>query len=420
MNKKNIISTLAISMVFGGELFYILGKHFECCFFYGAAIAFLIIVIGLAIYGNFELGIKTMVLKKLLANAIAPKRISAIFLLFFVIHLTWISDAMLNLFLPHAYPCWSEVLASIGVSVVGFYAIIVFFPTEQLNEDGNKEIVFVSGISSPALPKDNEYEYLNILPLIRVLKYKGDTPKGDGNVTFLILRTSQLVVENDLCVDLDKKDQLCWERLASLWRFLDKNNILIKGGVEANDKKRIDDILHTVQIITDQRKNLINADNKDTTKEEIKSVINDFILKDGRQENLDMILKFIIRMLVKKEFGKEGYVTNLALETNEHEEKLKIVLTEGCDYNNFDSCQEVLQRSLRPFKDKDYNVIFNITPGTSIVGALMMLYSVDPSKKACFYAQDGSKEFININKDYSVLNKIFKEVLAKTEEDNRS
>ena len=153
MNKKNIISTLAISMVFGGELFYILGKHFECCFFYGAAIAFLIIVIGLAIYGNFELGIKTMVLKKLLANAIAPKRISAIFLLFFVIHLTWISDAMLNLFLPHAYPCWSEVLASIGVSVVGFYAIIVFFPTEQLNEDGNKEIVFVSGISSPAYSK---------------------------------------------------------------------------------------------------------------------------------------------------------------------------------------------------------------------------------------------------------------------------
>jgi hypothetical protein len=129
---------------------------------------------------------------------------------------------------------------------------------------------------------------------------------------------------------------------------------------------------------------------------------------------LDKILTLIIRNLIGKELAKTTG------EDVKDSSNLEIVFTNGCDYNNFNSCQVELKNSLKKYDDNNYTMIFYVTPGTSIVGALMMLFSVDPAYKACFYAQDGTKEIRKIDKDYAVLNKIFKDVLAKTEENENS
>lgn len=392
---------------------------------YGLSIVSFIALIVLGIHGvkyeKFGLSIKTMVLKKLLANAIAPKRISAFYLLFFIIHLTWISDATLNLFLSHAYPCWPEILVSFGISVFGLCALIFFFPTENLKEDKNNPRVFVSGISMLLAP--SEYESLNLLPLVRALKFKDPNNSAENqnlkNI-FLILRTDMLLVEKDVNIKLtNPRELLSWERLYKVWVFLKNCNIISNVNAKQEDVDSIDNTFKKVIEISEKRKGL-SGDDIEAKVTEIKHDIIDFINNDGNQVNLDRILKYIIRILVKTEFRKEGYVSEPTLNVDEENENLKIVLTDGCDYNIFESCQKVLQESLRSYNDDEYNIIFNITPGTSIVGALMMLFGVDPMKKACFYAQDGSKRIIKIDKDYSVFNKIFKEVLAKTEEDNKS
>lgn len=435
--RKNLYSAIAIVLILLGEVFYVIGNKLNCCFtlygwkwdwgwiMYGLSFVsfFALIVLGIhgVKYEKFGLSIKTMVLKKLLANAIAPKRISAFYLLFFIIHLTWISDATLNLFLPHAYPCWPEILVSFGISIFGLCALIFFFPTENLKEDKNNPRVFVSGISIPSAPP--EYESLNLLPLVRVLKFKDQNNSADNqnmkNI-FLILRTDKLLVEKDVNIDLTNlRELLSWERLYNVWTFLKKCDIISNANAKQEDVDSIDKTFKIVKEINDSRKGL-SGDDKEAKETEIKHHIIDFINNDGNQVNLDKILKYIIRILVKTEFSEDGYVSEPTLNVDEEIENLKIVLTDGCDYNNFKSCQKVLQESLRSYKDDEYNIIFNITPGTSIVGALMMLFGVDPMKKACFYAQDGSKKIIKIDKDYSVFNKIFKEVLAKTEEDNKS
>lgn len=420
MHNKNLLSYMAIITILLGEFCFVIGQHTHCYIYYEMALLFAFIIIFMGIYGKYDFSVKTMVLKKLLANAIAPKRISALYLIFFIVHLTWISDSLLNLSFPSAYPCWQEIVMSVFVSILGFYSLIVFFPTEILNNDSGKPRLFVSGISTLALPRDNDYNLLNLLPLVRALKFKDTVDNESGHNddnTFLLLRTNQLLVENDININIyDKRESLSWEKLQAVWSFLEKKAILNKVEAKQEDIDWINKIFEKVQTLTNKRNHLRGEEIIEENKEEYKQDIKGFIYKDGSQNNFDKILKYIIRILVKNEFQNE-YFNNLVLNYDEENNNLKIVLTEGCDYNNFESCQHVLQESLQSFKDDKYNIIFNITPGTSIIGALMMLFGVDPTKKVCFYAQDGSNEIININKDYSVLNNIFKEVLAKTEDD---
>ena len=67
-----------------------------------AAIAILIIA-AIGNKNNLEFKPKSGVASNLLANAITPRAISAFYLLFFVVHIGWISDSTLNLFLPKEY-----------------------------------------------------------------------------------------------------------------------------------------------------------------------------------------------------------------------------------------------------------------------------------------------------------------------------
>lgn len=414
MSKKNLYSTIAISLVLCGDVFYLLGQHQNCWTLYILSVAAFVVVFLLAICKKFDLSVKTMVLKKLLANAIAPKRISAFYLLFFIIHLTWISDAMLNLFFAKAYPNWIEVVITLVISIIGLYLLIVFFPTETI-EKSKDNIVYVSGISTPVKPRDGEYESLNLLPLIRVLcSTDPELSCPQNGCTLLILRTNQLDI---------KTNPLCWSNIKQLWEFLNTTNSLCN--ISSEEKNKIEVIFNTInpdiEKISLNEKELLqlkkddNVEQLNTKKEELNNNIYSLIKHGGSQDNLDNLLKLIICTLIRKELSKEVNEP-MGVHDNYINEKLDIVFTNGCDYNNFNSCQTELKKFLKEYENNNYTMIFYVTPGTSIVGALMMLFSVDPAYKACFYAQDGSKEIRKINKDYAVLNKIFKDVLAKTEE----
>ena len=118
MHNKNLLSYMAIITILLGEFCFVIGQHTHCYIYYEMALLFAFIIIFMGIYGKYDFSVKTMVLKKLLANAIAPKRISALYLIFFIVHLTWISDSLLNLSFPSAYPCWQEIVMSVFVSIL--------------------------------------------------------------------------------------------------------------------------------------------------------------------------------------------------------------------------------------------------------------------------------------------------------------
>lgn len=412
MSKKNLSSTIAIILILGGEFFFLLGQHLSCWPLYLLSIAACVSVILLAIYKKLDPSVKTMVLKKLLANAIAPKRINAFYLLFFIIHLTWISDAMLNLFLAKSYPEWPEIAYTLGVSILGLYLLILFFPTETIEKSKDK-VVYVSGISTPAKPKDGKFESLNLLPLVRFLCSKDpELSRPQNGCTLLLLRTNQLDI---------KITPSCWSNIMDLWVFLNTTGSICIDQENENKIKDLFNAINTdiqqINVIEKEIKNLEKGNDEglvNVKKEDLKNKIQLLIAHGGSQDKLDKILTLIIRNLIGKELAKTTG------EDVKDSSNLEIVFTNGCDYNNFNSCQVELKNSLKKYDDNNYTMIFYVTPGTSIVGALMMLFSVDPAYKACFYAQDGTKEIRKIDKDYAVLNKIFKDVLAKTEENENS
>lgn len=140
------------------------------------------------LYENHHFWPRSAIFTKLMANAIAPSWIGAIYLLVFIVHLGWLTDGSLNLF--YSSNNTKEVAISLITGIFGTTAIISFFPDGRPSKKAVTRFAVISGISAPVKSRDGKYENLNLIPLVRILQLFKD--KTDSICEMLILKTNSL------------------------------------------------------------------------------------------------------------------------------------------------------------------------------------------------------------------------------------
>ena len=265
-------------------------------------------LVGWCLHVRF--GFRSIIVTKLLANAISPQWLGVIYLLFFVIHIGWLTNAAMSLFMPNDPFC--RVATNILVCVVGLVLLIWFFPNGRKKIIGNPTKVFVSGISEIKIPWNKNPSELNLKPLARELQNTNDD----------------------------------FEDCELLILLSDFNNA-----------------------------------NKETISESVRSVL-DFIGKETVSLyglSTDQQIKLLIKEVIKQEFPKKKWIDQLTIE-----------FSIPCNYDKFPDCFKALSPLVESKDDDNHRLIFNLTPGTGIVGSLMTLLAIDGDRELYYYRQEKS------------------------------
>ena len=187
--------------------------------------------------------IRSTIVSKLLANAITPTFIGTTYLLAFVLHIGWLSNAIHGLYSTNGAE-FLLVLASVCVSAIGLLALIVFFPDGRQTKDADCEQVFITGISS--FPQKVEawppkYDGLNLIPLVRILQLLNDDGRASRMVilltdkfkndkeSFAVLKHVMTLV-NPAATDEIEKHHSVQDKLALLIREVAKREFPNKAG----------------------------------------------------------------------------------------------------------------------------------------------------------------------------------------------
>lgn len=313
MTDRDRFSKAALALVITGEIFAIFGIHSHRSVWWLLALLVGVLLIVIWIAGrmhNHQFSVRSVILTKLLANAIIPRRLGTIYLLFFVIHIGWLTNAAMSLFMPTDN--LPDVLIAIAVCVIGMLTLIAFFPNASQKKDKNPIKVFVSGISSITVPRSGDVKDLNLRPLTRILQ---ETKDETDSCELLILRS-----------DFNK---------------MNKDEI-------HNDIKNVLELLGSPM------------------SQEI-----------DKKMPIDQQLGILIKEAAKKEFPQKKWLDSLSIE-----------FTNECNYNAFDECYKAIEDKLKSKDNPAYQLIFNLTPGTGIVGSLMTLLAIDSDRSLYYYSQD--------------------------------
>ncbi|MBO5580039.1 MAG: hypothetical protein J5952_06425 [Prevotella sp.] len=321
---RNTISWIALGVVFVGEFFAFMGIHDNWCVWGPWTLISVGLVIALWCFGRLlkhKFSIRSVILTKLLANAIAPQRLGTLYLLYFVVHIGWLTNAAMSLFMPNDL---KHVLVSCFVCLVGMLVLIIFFPNGNREKVKNATKVFVSGISFISVPYTKQYQDLNLRPLVRILKETNDD----------IMNCEMLVLKSDF-----------------------------DGASDETISNKIKEVLEFMylQTLDDKENNYLDC----------------ILKKIDQGMTINQQLALLIREVAKKEFPQKKWIDSLRIE-----------FTDACNYNEFDQCFSALDCKLQDKDNTLYQLVFNITPGTGIVGSLMTLMAIDGDRSLFYYNQD--------------------------------
>lgn len=177
---------------------------------------------------NLEFKTKSVVISNLLANVISPRLITVFYLLIFVVHIGWLTDGSLNLFFPDEHHSWVKIIISIACGFIGILVLVIFFPRSTEKKDNQTTMVFISGMSIPAIPyirpdelQTDEYKYrkLNLRPLVRILQTTSDEESEKCQMLILLsngikqddkekIRTVLLFVNESYKEEFDNKTDI--------------------------------------------------------------------------------------------------------------------------------------------------------------------------------------------------------------------
>ena len=312
---RNNYSVLALIFIFIGELIAFLGiqcyiDNWQSWLY--VILALLIILWGIGFLSGKNFGIKSIIMTKLLANAIAPKRLGVLYLFFFVVHIGWLTNAAMSLFMP-SYDL-PDLTTNVLICMSAMFFLVCFFPNGGKQKVDNPRKVFVSGISNITVPYTKDYTDLNIRPIVRMLQ---NTEDDDGNCEILILKSDFN----------NSSDDMVKENIMKVLNFIDSPKAKdVNTGMPVND-----------------------------------------------------LIALLIREVARKEFPNKEWLNNISIE-----------FTDACNYNMFDQCFNAIEQKVKDKDDKNCQLIFNLTPGTGIVGSLMTLLAIDGDRMLFYYSQDKS------------------------------
>lgn len=176
-SKKDIFSICVLVLLIIGEFFALWGGAHDhyCDWMYVTFIsAVLIILLLIWGYGSKVLEFEAFTFTNLLASAIAPRPLGVIYLLGFVMHLSWLTDGVLN------YIVGDPWMMPFSVGTLGILSLWLAFPDTKIVKNENKDVVLISGISKIKTEKAtiqyqggektvNMIDLRNMVPLVRFL-----------------------------------------------------------------------------------------------------------------------------------------------------------------------------------------------------------------------------------------------------------
>lgn len=336
---RNKFSSIAWVLLLLGEIsafFWIRGDLFIWGGWSFGTIAFgllILILWGIGQLCHHKFKVRSVILTRLLANAIAPQKIGTIYLVLFVIHIGWLTNAVMCLFTDDCFP---KVFATIGVCIVGTIILIAFFPNRKGKNRNALTNIVISGIS-PVF-QENDFEMFNLIPFVRVFqKIKADR---------IIVVLSDIFVKNGyqspvvyVTEEQKKKEPAKYASFTEI------------GTTEKTKGKYIIQ-LGSIKGITRN--------------------VND-IKKDLEQ---------VIKQTAHMEFYNDKDISNVI-------DTCKIEFTDFlADYNNFQSSFNDLNELSQSLDTSENKLYFNLTPGTVTMSSVMTLIAVDGDRSLYYYSQD--------------------------------
>ena len=383
LDNRNAYSWIALLFLVLGEYFALRGIRGNWCIWspwilYTFLLAVVLILIGHCFKHEFTL--RSVILTKLLANAIAPQRLGTIYLLLFVIHIGWLTNGVVSLFMP--YPELYDVLRSVSVCLGGMGLLIIFFPNGNIDMIDSPLKVFVSGISpfpekksnpiTGEINKPDNYSKFNLIPLIKILEVIAPEISGiseedwkDPQKSALIQQCKLLIIKTNYYEDKEPSTP-----------YLDDTK-----GIELNDSTLADEL----------KEYCINPEN----------------LTDDK-----------IRLLIKKTASREfESYKNM----NEWiKQKLVIEFTKPVDYNDYEECFRAASQAIKQLDSKKHLFYFNLTPGTATIKLILTLLSINAKHRLFFYSQGNTPKLIEVDKSLLPLQNLLSQALETFETGSQS
>lgn len=385
LKNRNAYSWIALLFLVLGEYFALRGIR-EDWFIWGPwtqciiVLAVVLIYIGHCFKHKFSL--RSVILTKLLANAIAPQRLGTIYLLFFVIHIGWLTNGAMSLFMPdqNLY----DVLTSVSVCVMGMVLLIIFFPNGSIDMIDSPQKVFLSGISpfpeKKINPKTGEtekpviYSKFNLIPLIKILEVVAPEISRIS-ISKEDWADPQKVAKIQQCKLLIIKTNYYDSKLPST-PYLDDTE-----GIELNDKTLVDEL-------------------------------GEFCLNP--EDTTDNRIRLLIKKTALREF--KSY-------TNMEEwikKKLVIEFTDPVDYDDYEKCFLAASNAMKKLDLKGHLFYFNLTPGTATIKLILTLLSINAKHRLFYYSQGKTPKLVEVDKSLLPLQNLLSQALETFETGTQS
>ncbi len=340
LSNRNSFSSVAWILLIIGELFALLCIRGNA-YLWGEWTVYGILTVGVLIFAlwvigqkfNHEFKIRSIILTRLLANAIAPQRIGTIYLLLFVIHIGWLTNATMSLFMESDI---GKVIATIIVCIIGTIVLIAFFPNGKGKNTGPLNRIVISGISK--LFPFNEYKKFNLLPFVRIFQ------KVKANKIVVVL-SDILIKEGYLSPIIYVTEEQKKDDPIKFATFSEDPSIEKMRGMHINQLGSIKGITRDMEII---------------------------------KKDLKQVLKNAARV--------EFYNDKDILETID---ACEIVFTDFiADYNNYQTSFVNINELVQTLDTPNNKLFFNLTPGTVTMSSVMTLIAVDGDRSLYYYSQD--------------------------------
>jgi len=383
LNNRNAYSWIALLFLVLGEYFSLRGIR-EDWYIWGPwtqgviVLATVLLFVGRCFQHKFSP--RSVILTKLLANAIAPQRLGTVYLFLFVIHIGWLTNGAMSLFMPdqNLY----DVLASISVCVMGIGILVIFFPNGSVDVIDSPKKVFVSGISpfpeKKSNPKTGEdektvaYSKFNLIPLIKILEVvEPEIP----NLSTEDWNDPQKVANIQQCMLLIIKTNYYGNKLPCT-PYLDDTD-----GIELND---------------------------DTLAKEL----NEFgIIPDNPTDDR---LRLLIKKTAIREFKSHANMQEWI------KRKLVIKFTEPVDYDDYENCFLAASRAMKQLDSKEHLFFFNLTPGTATIKLVLTLLSINAKHQLFYYSQGKTPKLVKVEKSLLPLQNLLSQALETFETETQS
>ena len=389
LKNRNTYSSIVFILVLVSEAIVIAGLKYqiqEMIIWPLAVLApiFMLVIIGW-LYGKYEFWPQSTIFTKLMANAIAPSWWGAFYLLFFVIHIGWLTNGSFELFKSSNLET-TEVVISLVVGLIGLFILICFFPDGKIDKRKAKKVVFVSGMSKLSIKETDIKDNTNSTN-VKIISLYNQVPL----VSFF-----QLVFNNTQFEQSDVSKMLILSTKAHY-----EDNVFTKSAIDISEL-----IKNDVLSVEDGSDSFLDKNRIKVINDKYLYYVSPYYDVEGMHENtreIEDILKIIIKITLLEVFPEhKNDIT-----------KLTISLTEACDYDNFEECFETLNNAIKKEDNNNQLLYFNLTPGTGIVGSLMTLFSIDKDRELFFYAQNSSKLLLPVEKSKLPLENLLSQALEK-------